>query len=188
MSNPNDKQPKSDQRKHQQRMYLIFGAMILTSTLVMFLLTYTNSYSFEHVRFSEERVYMALIMGGAMAIIMLSFMWAMMYKNVKVNAAIIVGALLIGGGGLWLSRSQAFVDDVDYMQGMIPHHSIAILTSERAQIEDVRVRELADAIIEAQRKEIAEMEWLIEDIEANGTATTEQDAAERPVPEFGAAP
>ncbi len=77
---------------------------------------------------------------------------------------------------------------MDYMQGMIPHHSIAILTSERADIDDARVRELADDIIKAQRKEIAEMEWLINDIKENGIAATEQDAAERPIPEFEAAP
>jgi uncharacterized protein (DUF305 family) len=74
------------------------------------------------------------------------------------------------------------------MEGMIPHHSIAILTSERAGIEDLRVRELADAILEAQRREINEMEWLIEDIRANGLAETEEEANARPVPVFSAAP
>ncbi|QHO70304.1 DUF305 domain-containing protein [Marisediminicola antarctica] len=169
-------------------MYLIFGAMIATSTVVMFVLTYTNSFSIDHVRWSEERVYMALLMGAAMAIIMLSFMWAMMYKNVKINVAIILGALVLGSVALGLSRSQVFVDDQAYMKGMIPHHSIAILTSERADIDDVRVRELADDIIEAQRKEIAEMTWLIEDIEENGVVTTPDEADERPVPEFEASP
>ena len=188
MSESTNEEQKSNHRKHQARMYWIFGAMIATSTVVMFLLTYTNSYALEHVRFSEERVYMALLMGAAMAIIMLSFMMAMMYKNLKVNVAIVIGALILGSGALWLSRSQTFVDDVDYMQGMIPHHSIAILTSERADIDDARVRELADDIIAAQRKEIAEMEWLINDIEENGVASTEEDAEERPIPEFEAAP
>ena len=165
-------------------MYLLFGAMILTSTTVMFLLTYTNVFSIDHVRWSEERFYMALLMGSAMAIIMLSFMWAMMYRNVKVNIAIIVAALILGGAGLGLSRSQALVGDVAYMDGMIPHHSIAILTSGRANIDDMRVRELADDIIDAQEKEIAEMKWLVDDIAANGKATTQDEAERRPVPDF----
>lgn len=169
-------------------MYLLFGAMILTSTTVMFLLTYTNNFSIDHVRWSEERFYMALLMGSAMAIIMLSFMWAMMYRNVKVNIAIIAVALVLGGSALGLSRSQALVDDVAYMNGMIPHHSIAILTSERANIDDVRVRELADGIINAQVKEIAQMTWLVDDIAANGRATTQEEADRRPVPEFDGAP
>ncbi|MGV8896330.1 MAG: DUF305 domain-containing protein [Rhodoglobus sp.] len=168
----------------QRRMYLLFGAMILTSTTVMFLLTYTNVFSIDHVRWSEERFYMALLMGSAMAIIMLSFMWAMMYRNVKVNIAIIVVALILGGAGLGLSRSQALVGDVAYMEGMIPHHSIAILTSGRANLDDVRVRELADGIIDAQEKEIAEMNWLVDDIAANGMATTQEEADQRPVPDF----
>ena len=175
-------------KRHERRMYLLFAAMILTSTTVMFLLTYTNSYAWDHVRWSEERFYMALLMGSAMALVMLAFMAAMMYKNPKLNAVIVVAALVLGGSALWLSRSQQLVDDEAYMKGMIPHHSIAILTSERAGIEDVRVRELADSIIEAQRKEIKEMDWLVADIEQNGPATTEEEARQRPVPEFEAAP
>ncbi len=48
---------------------------------------------------------------------------------------------------------------------MIAHHSIAILTSERAHITDPRVRALADGIVKAQRKEIAEMKALVEELE-----------------------
>lgn len=163
--------------------YWRFGAMIATSTVVMFMLTYTNSAEFSHVQWSEERVYMALLMGGAMAMIMLGFMWGM-YKNTKMNLAIMAGGLGLAVVALFLSRSQLFVDDEAYMNGMIPHHSIAILTSERADIDDVRVRELADDIIKAQRKEIKEMEWLLNDIDANGEAATDAEAAERPVPDF----
>jgi len=74
------------------------------------------------------------------------------------------------------------VDDVAYMDGMIPHHSIAILTSTRANLDDVRVRELADGIIDAQEKEIAQMKWLVDDIAANGKATAQEEAEARPVP------
>jgi uncharacterized protein (DUF305 family) len=181
-------QDHEQHKKHERKMYLIFAGMIATSTVTMFLLTYTNAFTWAHMTFSEERVYMALLMGSAMAIIMLGFMWGMMYKNVRVNLAIIAGALVLGLTALWLSRSQTLVDDQAYMNGMIPHHSIAILTSERADIDDVRVRELADEIIEAQRKEIAEMKWLVDDIESNGVVTTDQEAEQRPVPEFGGTP
>lgn len=173
---------------HDRKMYLVFAAMIVTSMVTMFLLTYTNAWTWSHMRFSEERVYMALLMGSAMAIIMLGFMWGMMYKNVRLNLAIVAGAIVLGLVALWLSRSQTFVDDRAYMNGMIPHHSIAILTSERADIQDVRVRELADEIIEAQRREIAEMEWLVEDIAQNGAATSDEEARQRPVPELGTTP
>ncbi len=173
-----------DGEAHERRMYLRFGLMIATSAVVMFALTYTNAFSIDHVRWSEERLYMALLMGAAMALVMLAFMRSMMYRNRTINLVIVGLALVLGGTALYLSRSQTLVDDEAYMRGMIPHHSIAILTSERAEIDDLRVRELADGIIRAQRKEIKEMDWLIADIERNGPAATEEEARQRPVPDF----
>jgi uncharacterized protein (DUF305 family) len=138
--------------------------MIATATVVMFGLMYLNTYQWDHIFFSETRTYMALIMGAVMAITMLLFM-RKMYTNKRANAGIIIGSLIVFALSLWLVRSQTTVGDVSYMRAMIPHHSIAILTSERAQIEDPRVRELADEIIDAQVKEIAEMKALIADLE-----------------------
>jgi len=142
-----------------------FSAMIATSTVVMFGLMYLNTYALDHITFSETRLYMAFLMGAVMAVIMLGFMLSM-YRNRTVNMAIFGGAIVVFAVSLWLVRSQATVDDVSYMRAMIPHHSIAIMTSERANITDPRVRELADGIIEAQVKEIAEMKALIVDLES----------------------
>ena len=168
-----------DDMSEQRRMYWRFGAMIATSTTVMFLLTYTNSIDvLGHAHFSQERLYMALLMGGTMAVVMLGFMWGM-YKDTRTNIAIMVGSLVLAATALVFSRQQVMVDDSAYMAGMIPHHSIAILTSERADIEDVRVRELADEIIAAQRREIEEMERLLADIDAHGPATTWDEAVAR---------
>ncbi len=144
--------------------YAKFGAMIATSTLVMLGLMYLNTYQLSHVYFSETRLYMAFLMGATMAVIMLAFM-RNMYTNRKANFAIFAGSIAVFVVALWLVRSQSTVEDVSWMRAMIPHHSIAILTSERAHISDPRVRELADQIIEAQRREIAEMKALIEDLE-----------------------
>jgi hypothetical protein len=121
-----------------------------------------------------------------MALVMLAFMATTMYRNRVLNTVIVAVALLVGLGGFYASRTQFLVDDEKYMQAMIPHHSIAILTSERADIDDVRVRELADGIIKSQRVEIEEMEWLLRDIEENGPATTEEEAKARPIPDFEA--
>ena len=167
--------------------YARFGLMILTSTVVMFVLMYLNTYALDHVYFSETRAYMALVMGAAMAIVMLLFMLGM-YENGALNAAILGGSVVVFALALWLVRSQVTVTGVDYMQGMIPHHSIAILTSERARIKDSRVRQLADEIIEAQRREIKQMEWLIKDIKTNGIAETQTEAKARPVPGFSGTP
>ena len=163
--------------------YTKFGAMIATSTVVMLGLMYLNTYALDHLFYSETRTWKALYMGGAMAIVMLLFMLGM-YDDRKKNALILVGAATLFAGSLYLVRSQDTVSDQAWQKAMIPHHSIAILTSERANIEDRRVRDLADNIIAAQRREIREMQWLIEDIRANGKAMTEVEAAARPVPDF----
>lgn len=149
--------------------YARFLSMIATSTVAMYGLMYLNTYAMDHVFFSQTRLWMALYMGAAMAVIMLGFMWAM-YASRWANIAILGGAAVVFAASLWLLRSQETVGDVAWMKAMIPHHSIAILTSERADISDPRARELADAIIEAQRGEIEEMKRYIADIEANGDA------------------
>jgi len=138
--------------------------MILAASVLMFGLMYLNTYQLSHVWFSQTRIFMTFIMAGSMALVMLLFMRGM-YKDKRANLAIIVGSIALMGLGLWLVRSQATVGDIAWMKAMIPHHSIAILTSERAQISDPRVRKLADVIIEAQRREISEMEFLINDIQ-----------------------
>ena len=142
-----------------------FAAMTATSTVVMFGLMYLNTYRLDHLYFSETRAYMAVVMGATMAGIMLGFMLNM-YNNWKVNIGIFVGSILVFALSLWLVRSQVTVGDVAWMKAMIPHHSIAILTSERANISDPRVQKLADEIIEAQVREIAEMKVLIKDLES----------------------
>lgn len=144
--------------------YRRFLAMIATSVVVMYALTYLNSYAADHVYFSQTRAWMALLMGAAMAVVMLTFMLGN-HTDRRRNAAIYVGSAVVFALSLWLVRSQATVDDVSYMKAMIPHHSIAILTSRRARITDPRVRELADSIIAAQEREITEMQGLIRDLE-----------------------
>lgn len=150
--------------------YLRFAAMIATSTAIMYGLMYLNTYALDHVLFSQTRFWMALLMGAVMAVVMLGFMWSMYHRR-AVNIAILVSAGIVFVGALALVRSQATVDDVAYMKAMVPHHSIAVLTSTQARIHDPRVRQLADEIVEAQLREIAEMKALIADLEANPVPT-----------------
>ena len=145
--------------------YWTFASMIATSTLVMFALMYVHTYTWDHAYFSETRAWMALLMGAVMAFVMMGFMRGM-YPSRFANASILVAAIVVSGVAAWAVRSQATVTGVDYMQAMVPHHSIALLTSQRARIADSRVRKLADEIIESQQKEIAEMAFLIRALEA----------------------
>ena len=175
--NADGRNPSHEQTAgHAKSPYGRFFAMIATSTAVMLGLMYVNTYLWPHLFWSETRFYMAFVMGAAMAVVMLSFMLGM-YKSRKMNIAIYAGSIAIFAVALWLVRSQVTVGDTSFMRAMIPHHSIAIMTSSRSNLSDPRVRKLADEIIYAQDKEIAEMRYLIDDIEANGDGT-EQEAPE----------
>lgn len=127
---------------------------------------YLNSYQLDHVYFSLTRFYMTCLGISAMALIMF-FAMRKMYQNKKKNRAIVLGSILLFVSALGLVRTQKpIIGDVLWMKAMIPHHSIAILTSERADIKDPEVKKLADDIIEAQRKEIAEMKLMIKRLQS----------------------
>jgi hypothetical protein len=152
-----------------------FAAMIGTSMVAMYALMYLNTYQLSHVRWSETRIYMTFIMGAAMAVIMLSFMQGM-YKNKQLNTAIYVGSVVVFALALYLVRSQMTVQDESWMRAMIPHHSIAVMTSERAKIRDPGVQKIAHEIMAAQRREIAEMRYLIARLaEGEGTRNIFRD-------------
>ena len=140
------------------------AAMIATSTVIMFFLMYQLVYSTNHVMFSLNRAIASLAMGCVMAAVMLGFMWSM-YEGPRTKKAVLIGAVAAAVILVAVNRSQAVIGDTAFMKAMIPHHSIAIMTSERSQVSDARVRKLADEIIEAQRREISEMKYLIRDLE-----------------------
>ena len=153
----------SEEKQHKgmkKGMYSKFLIMLLLSFIAMYGSMYMNTYEWDHVWFSLTRFYMAILGICAMAVIMLTVMLGM-YKNRKKNIAIYAGSLLIFVSALGLVRAQIPVDDVSWMKAMIPHHSIAILTSKRANITDPEAQKLAKEIIEAQEREIAEMKKII---------------------------
>src|SRR5699024_2872002 len=156
------------------KKYIKFGLMILTSTIVMYFLMFVNVSEFSHIHLSQTRIYMALLMGGVMAIIMLLFMWKM-YDNKKLNNIILGISVLIVGVSFVFIQNQVGVGDTAWMKAMIPHNSTDILTSENANIEDNRVKELSEEIIKDQKEEIAEMERLIEDLENDKEETEEAE-------------
>ncbi|HIK18578.1 MAG TPA: DUF305 domain-containing protein [Leptolyngbyaceae cyanobacterium M33_DOE_097] len=144
-----------------------FVAMIATSTFIMFFLMYQLIYSLDHAMFSVNRLVASLLMGCVMTAVMLSFMWSM-YRGTGTKIAVLGLAIALGLILFSVNRTQALIGDVNFMKSMIPHHSIAINNARKASISDPRVRELADGIIEAQVREIAIMQLLLNDIAQNG--------------------
>lgn len=140
--------------------------MLFCSAISMYFTMYFNTYEFNHVYFSWTRMYMTFIGLGGMAIIMFLFMKDM-YKNRMKNNLIIVGSVMLISVSTLLVRQQVPIDDVKWMRAMIPHHSIAILTSNNADLKDPEVKQLAIEIIKAQEKEIDQMKKMINRLEQN---------------------
>jgi uncharacterized protein (DUF305 family) len=103
---------------------------------------------------------MTLLMIAPMALLKLIFMGSM-YKNKKLNAFIATTAILTIIVAFTMLRNQTLIKDVQYMKAMIPHHSSAIMVSQNATFEDPETEKLAQDIIEAQKREIAQMEDII---------------------------
>jgi hypothetical protein len=145
--------------------YRTFFLMLACSFIAMYITMYLNTYALDHVWFSLTRFYMTCLGISSMAVIMWLFM-RKMYTNKRKNIAILAGSALLFIGALGLVRSQSpVIGDILWMKAMIPHHSIAILTSERADIKDPEVKQLAEDIIRAQRKEIEQMKKMIKRLE-----------------------
>lgn len=144
--------------------YLKFALMMVVSFIIMYAVMFMNVARFDHVMLSTMRTYMTILMIAPMAIFMMLFMWGM-YKNKTLNAIIIGAAILVFGVTFYMMRNQTGISDIQYMKGMIPHHSSAILTSEKADLRDPETKKLAEEIIIAQEKEIALMKQLIKKLE-----------------------
>jgi hypothetical protein len=140
--------------------YLRFGLMMLVSFVVMYAVMFFNIDVIDHAMLSPTRTYMTLLMIAPMVVIMMGFMWSM-YQNKVVNYAILGTAVVVGVLCWFGLRQQVFVADVQWMKAMIPHHSSAIMVSERAELKDPEARALAEEIIEAQEREIAQMKKMI---------------------------
>ncbi len=147
----------------EQHHYRRLALMLLISFVIMYSVMFLNVHKLSHIYLSLTRTYMSLLMVTPMAVLML-LMMPKMYQNQKLNRMILISAGVVFVFALTALRSQAFVGDKEYMKGMIPHHSSAILTSENANIRNPEVRQLSDSIIAAQEKEIAEMKMLLDSI------------------------
>ena|SRR5690606_23494743 len=145
--------------------YLKFGLMMVVSFIIMYAVMFTNVDSTDHIMLSSMRTYMTILMVAPMAVSMMLFMWGM-YENKNLNKLIIGVSVLIFAVTFYMMRNQTGISDIDYMKGMIPHHSSAILTSEESNLKDPETKKLAEEIIKAQREEIALMKDLIEKLEA----------------------
>jgi len=138
-----------------------FALMMAVSFVIMYAVMFLNVSEFSHIYLSVNRFYMMLLMIAPMSLVMMGVMRGM-YPNKKANLGIIAAGTVVLILAFISLRTQAFVGDRQYMRGMIPHHSSAIMTSTHADLQDPEVKKLSQDIIEAQEREIALMKQLLE--------------------------
>lgn len=123
---------------------------------IMFALTFVGVYRFEDIFINLNRFYMAVLMVVPMIVLMMIFMRSM-FENKKLNYVIYAVSALVFVFTFWAIRAQTFVGNDQFLRSMIPHHSIAIKTCDKANITDKEISELCDEIIAAQEREIDQM-------------------------------
>ena len=92
-----------------------------------------------------------------MAILMTGWMFALMglyYMNMtQITLGIIIIIVM-----LYMIRTQTFINESQYLSGMIPHHSMAVLMSKRLLEKNLHlepeIKQLATNIIYSQESEI----------------------------------
>ncbi len=147
---------------HMQGMsYNKFMLMMVISFIIMYCVMFLNIDEANHFYISITRIYMALLMVSAMAVVMMTMM-GNMYPNKKVNTSVIIGSVILFGIILTGLRTQTPIADIQYMRAMIPHHSSAIMVSKHADIQDPEVKKLSEEIIKSQEEEIAQMKAILE--------------------------
>lgn len=153
-------QPETGSHRPDASMYWRLGIMLGVSLIWMYGAMFAMVRDASDADMNVNFFYMALLMAAPMGVFELSLMWPM-YRQKRLNIVILSASLLLTVFSFLAIRSQFAVTDRRFLESMIPHHSGAILMCEEASLEDPRVKELCDGIIESQRAEIAEMEELL---------------------------
>lgn len=139
------------------RPYTMFWVNMVLSLVVMYIVMFSMIDGWGDFRNNLNMFYMAVTMWAPMGIFMLLTMRGM-YPNRKANLALHLLFAILTVGSLWATRSQALIDDHQFVKSMIPHHSGAILMCRQASLTDQELISLCREIMEAQRAEITQME------------------------------
>lgn len=159
MSDTTHQSSHTDHRRHGDhgRPYLMFWINMILGLIVMYVVMFSMIDGVADFRNNLNMFYMAVTMWAPMGVFMLATMPGM-FPNRRMNVALYVIFAFLTVLSFWGTRTQTFIDDRQFVDSMIPHHSGAILMCREADIEDPELLTLCGEIIEAQRREIEQME------------------------------
>ena len=138
------------------RPYLMFWINMILCLIVMYVVMFSMIDGWGDFRNNLNMLYMAITMWAPMGIFMLATMPGM-FPNRSANIALYVVFALLTAGSFWATRSQTLIDDRQFIDSMLPHHSGAILMCREAKLADSELKTLCDEIMAAQREEIDKM-------------------------------
>ena len=140
--------------------YSLWFMMIASFIIQLIVMSTFMTDSYKNITFSIGKFYMAVIM----AILMGLTEVLMFDTHMKtVSGIYYLSLFFVLVVFVYLYRNQVYIEDKDYLNEMIEHHSMAILTSEEIlqKTHSERVKKLAENIIVTQEKEIEYMRQLI---------------------------
>jgi hypothetical protein len=141
-------------------IYSLWFMMIGSFIIEMIFMSSIMTNSYKNITFSLGKFYMSVIMAllmGLLEVLMYDIHMHMISLYYYLTLFFVLCVFI------YLYRNQVYIGDKDYLEEMIEHHSMAILTSEEIlqKTESERVKKLAENIITAQEKEIEYMKQLI---------------------------
>jgi uncharacterized protein YacL len=167
MENEHENMKHGNMKNEQGMMmnhYLRFLIMTVLMFVSMYILMYAMVNAFANVYSNFNQFYMAGLMTAPMVLIEILLM-SSMYKNKKLNLAII-GVSVVALFGFWfLIREQTAIGDKQFLKSMIPHHAGAILMCRESEITDSEIKQLCNEIISGQEKEIQQMKDKLSQLE-----------------------
>ena len=134
----------------QQSLFImLFGSFAIQFFIMSSLMTNKSL----NIRSSVGKFYISAIMSLLMGFLEL-FMYDYHMGSISIFYYLFFGLLLVVF--VYLYRNQVYIYDKDYLNEMIEHHSMALLTSEEIlqKTESERVKRLAENIISTQQTEI----------------------------------
>lgn len=139
------------------RPYLMFWINMALGLIVMYVVMFSMIDGVRDFRNNLNMFYMAVTMWAPMGIFMLATMPGM-FPQKALNIALYAVFIVLTIASFAATRAQALIDDGQFIDSMIPHHSGAILMCREAALGDPELAALCDDIIRAQRSEIEQME------------------------------
>ena len=137
------------------------GLMMIVSFFIQYIImSWVMTNDIQNIQNSLSKIYISAIMAiimGILEVFMHSVMTVSMskipfwYYYIPLFSSLVLF--------LWLYKNQVGVDDANYLNEMIEHHSMALLTSKEIlkKTTNPQVKELAEKIIKTQIAEIQQM-------------------------------